>query len=198
MEPEDASAGSTTSPPTTTPPATTIAPSLGRVTLSGVGLTLDAASADEVLVAFGDPSDGAVAELERAMGQAVGDTGWATDPSCTAAEVRRLSWSGLEVVLVRDGPEADGRLAQWHLSGRDSSETSLWTLERIGIGSTVADLRAAHPGLSLEQPDENDPAGRFDTEPVLGDGIIGAVHRTSDSGRVLLMWAGEACRRWTG
>ena len=198
-EQEDGETSSATSVvPSTSPPPTTIAPSLGRVTLSGVGLTLDAASADEVLVAFGDLADGAATELERAMGEAVGDTGWGADPVCTATEVRRLFWSGLEVVLVRDGPEADGRLAQWHLSGRDSTETSLWTLERIGIGSTVADLRAAHPALSLEQPDDGDPAGRFDTEPVLGDGIIGAVHRTTESGRVLLMWAGAACRRWAG
>ena len=133
-------------------PPTTIAPSLGRVTLSGVGITIDAASAEEVLVAFGDAAEGAVEELSRAMGEAVGDTGWGADPSCASTEVRRLFWSGLEVVLVRDGPEADGQLAQWHLSGRDSTETALWTLERIGIGSTVADLRAAHPAVSLDQP----------------------------------------------
>jgi len=184
--------------PSSSPPPTTIAPSLGRVTLSGVGLTVDAASFDETLVAFGDPSDGVVAELSRGMGEAVGDTGWAADLSCAAAEVRRLFWSGLEVVLVRDVPDDVGRFVQWYLSGRDSSETSLWTLERIGIGSTVKDLQSAHPALLLSQPDERDPAGRFDTEPVLGDGISGAVHSTADSGRVLMMWAGNACSRWTG
>ena len=162
-----------------------------------MGLTIDAASAEEVLVAFGDDAGGVVDDLSRAMGEAVGDSGWGADAACESAEVRRLFWSGLEVVLVRDGPEAEGQLAQWHLSGRDSTETSLWTLERIGIGSTVADLRAAHPAVSLDQPDERDPAGRFDSEPVLGDGIRGAVHRISDSGRVLLMWAGEAWQRWT-
>ncbi|HCV34497.1 MAG TPA: hypothetical protein DGF10_07490 [Acidimicrobiaceae bacterium] len=193
----DESADTSTVGSSTVVSPTTVVPSLGRVTLSGVGLTIDAASAEEVLVAFGDAAGGVVDDLSRAMGEAVGDSGWGADAACESAEVRRLFWSGLEVVLVRDGPEAEGQLAQWHLSGRDSTETSLWTLERIGIGSTVADLRAAHPAVSLDQPDERDPAGRFDSEPVLGDGIRGAVHRISDSGRVLLMWAGEACQRWT-
>ena len=60
----------------------------------------------------------------------------------------------------------------------------------------MADLRAAHgAALSLEQPSDRDPAGWFDTEPVLGDGVLGAVGNTNESGRVLIMWAGDGCRR---
>ncbi len=49
--------------------------------------------------------------------------------------------------------------------------------------------------MSLEQPSDRDPAGWFDTEPALGGGVLGAVANTTDSGRVLLMWAGEGCQR---
>ncbi len=177
-------------------PTTTEAPRLGTVTLSGVGLTVDATTDDEVLVGLGDDAQTAADRVAGALGEAVGDTGWGVDGACTAAEVRRLGWGGLEIVLARDSADDPGRLVQWFLDGPDSTETSWWTLERIGIGSTVADLRAAHgAGLSLEQPSDRDPAGWFNTEPALGDGVLGAVGNTSDSGRVLLMWAGAGCRR---
>ena len=182
-----------------TPTTTTLPPQLGTVTLSGVGLTADATTDDERLLALGDDGDLVLADLVTVLGEPVGDTGWATDGLCTPAEVRRLVWGDLEVVLARDAVEWPSRMAQWFVSGDDASVSSLWTLERIGVGSTVADLRAAHgTSLSLEQPLDRDPAGWFDTELVLGDGILGAVGNTTDAGRVLLMWAGNACQRRFG
>ena len=175
---------------------TTEVPRLGTVTLLGIGLTLDATSDNEVLVGFGDSAETSMVQLAGVLGEPVGDTGWVADESCLASEVRRLGWGGLEIVLGRDSVDEPGRLAQWFLDGPDSSETSWWTLERIGIGSTVADLRDAYgPGLFLEQPSDRDPAGWFDTEPVLDDGVLGAVSNITDAGRILLMWAGDGCRR---
>jgi len=179
--------------------STTTVPHLGSVTLSGVGFTLDATTDTERLWAFGDDGEAALADLVTVMGEPIGDPGWGPDGRCTASEVRRLGWGGLEVVLSRVGAGGPTLLAQWYLTGQDSDVTSLWTLERIGIGSTVADLRAAHGDqITLERPSDLDPAGWFDTEPLLGDGIRGAVGNTSDAGRVLLMWAGEGCRRRFG
>ena len=200
------------SPTTLVPPAdvsTSVAPAvevptptvphLGSVTLSGVGFTLDATTDGERLWAFGDDGEAALADLVTVMGQPIGDPGWGPDDRCTTPEVRRLGWGGLEVVLSRMAAGGPTLLAQWYLTGQDSDATSLWTLERIGIGSTVGDLRAAHGGqITLERPSDRDPAGWFDTEPLLGDGIRGAVGNTSDAGRVLLMWAGEGCQRRFG
>jgi hypothetical protein len=199
---------STTQPPaadtsTTQPPvvdaSTSTVPHLGSVTLSGVGFTLDATTETERLWAFGDDGEAALADLVTVMGQPIGDPGWGADDRCTTPEVRRLGWGGLEVVLSRVDVGGPILLAQWYLTGPDSDATSLWTLERIGIGSTVADLRAAHGDqITLELPSDRDPAGWFDTEPLLGDGVRGAVGNTSDSGRVLLMWAGGGCQRRLG
>ncbi len=148
---------------------------------------------------FDDDGEAALADLVTVMGQPIGDPGWGPDDRCTTPEVRRLGWGGLEVVLSRMAAGGPTLLAQWYLTGQDSDATSLWTLERIGIGSTVGDLRAAHGGqITLERPSDRDPAGWFDTEPLLGDGIRGAVGNTSDAGRVLLMWAGEGCQRRFG
>ncbi len=189
---------STTQPPAVDAPTSTV-PHLGSVTLSGVGFTLDATTDGERLWAFGDDGEAALADLVTVMGQPIGDPGWGPDDRCTTPEVRRLGWGGLEVVLSRMAAGGPTLLAQWYLTGQDSDATSLWTLERIGIGSTVGDLRAAHGGqITLERPSDRDPAGWFDTEPLLGDGIRGAVGNTSDAGRVLLMWAGEGCQRRFG
>ena len=189
---------STTQPPVVDAPTSTV-PHLGSVTLSGVGFTLDATTDGERLWAFGDDGEAALADLVTVMGQPIGDPGWGPDDRCTTPEVRRLGWGGLEVVLSRMAAGGPTLLAQWYLTGQDSDATSLWTLERIGIGSTVGDLRAAHGGqITLERPSDRDPAGWFDTEPLLGDGIRGAVGNTSDAGRVLLMWAGEGCQRRFG
>ena len=182
-----------------TPSTTTSPPRLGTVTLSGVGFTLDATTDTERLWAFGDDGEAALADLTTVLGEPVGDPGWGADARCTPPEVRRLGWGDLEVVLSRGAAGGPTFLAQWHLTGEDSTTTSLWTLERIGIGSTVADLLAAHGDqLTLEQPSDQDPAGWFDTEPLLGYGILGAVGKTSDTGRILLMWAGDGCRRRFG
>ena len=189
---------STTQPPVVDAPTSTV-PHLGSVTLSGVGFTLDATTDSERLWAFDDDGEAALADLVTVMGQPIGDPGWGPDDRCTTPEVRRLGWGGLEVVLSRMAAGGPTLLAQWYLTGQDSDATSLWTLERIGIGSTVGDLRAAHGGqITLERPSDRDPAGWFDTEPLLGDGIRGAVGNTSDAGRVLLMWAGEGCQRRFG
>ena len=189
---------STTQPPVVDASTSTV-PHLGSVTLSGVGFTLDATTETERLWAFGDDGEVALADLVTVMGQPIGDPGWEADDRCTTPEVRRLGWGGLEVVLSRVDVGGPTLLAQWYLTGQDSDATSLWTLERIGIGSTVADLRAAHGDqITLERPSDRDPVGWFDTEPLLGDGVRGAVGNTSDVGRVLLMWAGGGCQRRFG
>ena len=189
---------STTQPPVVDASTSTV-PHLGSVTLSGVGFTLDATTETERLWAFGDDGEVALADLVTVMGEPIGDSGWEADDRCTTPEVRRFGWGGLEVVLSRVDVGGPTLLAQWYLTGQDSDATSLWTLERIGIGSTVADLRAAHGDqITLERPSDRDPVGWFDTEPLLGDGVRGAVGNTSDVGRVLLMWAGGGCQRRFG
>jgi hypothetical protein len=97
-------------------------------------------------------------------------------------------------------PGCGATFGQWFLSGADSVDSGFWTLERIGVGSTVADMRRAYSdGFSIVQAVETDPAGLFDLDAVgLDGGISGATSNTTDSGRVLQLWAGEACFRLFG
>ncbi|MDP6975121.1 MAG: hypothetical protein QF575_00995 [Acidimicrobiales bacterium] len=97
-------------------------------------------------------------------------------------------------------PGYGATFAQWFLSGADSVDSGHWTLERIGIGSTVADMRLAYPdGFSITQAVEGDPAGFFGLDAVgIDTGISGATSNTSESGQVLQLWAGDACSRLFG
>ena len=92
-------------------------------------------------------------------------------------------------------PGFGAEFGRWFLSGADSVDSGFWTLERIGVGSTVADVRLAYPdGFSVVQTDQADPAGFFDLDPIgLAGPISGATSNTTDEGRVLQLWAGSAC-----
>jgi hypothetical protein len=71
------------------------------------------------------------------------------------------------------------------------------TLDKIGIGSTMLDLRKAFPKLQVIQPIKGDPAGEFFSEP--GALVIsGITNNTTDRAVVLQMWAGLACQRVFG
>ena len=71
-------------------------------------------------------------------------------------------------------------------------------LDRIGIGSTVSDLRNVYgAALKVVQPIAGDPSGLFTTSES-GTFIDGITNGVSDKSRVRQMWAGTACQRVAG
>jgi len=90
--------------------------------------------------------------------------------------------------------------SQWFVSGEDASKTGFWTLDRVGLGLSVAELMKISEGqLIIEEafPETNDPAGKFQINPFnLGMLINGVTSNTNDQGRVLQMWSGEGCQRF--
>ena len=192
----------TTSTTTTTTTTTTTIPPLGMVTLSSAGLLLDG-TGTPVLVAFDDSAEEVLLELDVKIGPAVADTGWVEDPLCDLPIVRRVTYGDVEVVLVdediEDGePGVDAVFGQWFVSGPWATESSIWTIERIGIGSTVAEMREIYTAFSIETAIDGDLTGyfSFDFVSILqDDGINGLTNATSDIGVVLSMWAGTTCDR---
>jgi hypothetical protein len=91
--------------------------------------------------------------------------------------------------------------SQWFVSGEDASKTGLWTLDRIGLGSSIAELKKLPKGpVVIEEvfPGTNDPAGKFQIDPFsLGMLINGLTSNTNDQGKILQMWAGEGCQRFS-
>ena len=196
----------TTLPPTTLPPeeTTTTLPPLGPVTLAENGLLLRATTQNQTLIGFGTDATTALEALAGVLGGLTADTGWGVDEICTSGVVRRVQLGDLEVVFT-DAEELDGvvgtgaTFTQWFVWGADASRSALWTLNRIGIGSTVADLTETYPDeFTLDQalPDSNDPAGYLRIDPFrLGALIEGMTSNTTAGGRVLQLWSGDGCQR---
>ncbi len=196
----------TTLPPTTLPPeeTTTTLPPLGPVTLAENGLLLRATTQNQTLIGFGTDATTALDALAGVLDGLTADTGWGVDEICTSGVVRRVQLGDLEVVFT-DAEEFDGvvgagaTFTQWFVWGADASRSALWTLNRIGVGSTVADLTETYPDeFTLDQalPDSNDPAGYLRIDPFrLGALIEGLTSNTTAGGRVLQLWSGAGCQR---
>ena len=197
---------STTLPPTTLPPeeTPTTLPPLGPVTLAENGLLLRATTQNQTLIGFGTDATTALDALAGVLDGLTADTGWGVDEICTSGVVRRVQLGDLEVVFT-DAEEFDGvvgagaTFTQWFVWGADASRSALWTLNRIGVGSTVADLTETYPDeFTLDQalPDSNDPAGYLRIDPFrLGALIEGMTSNTTAGGRVLQLWSGAGCQR---
>ena len=206
FSPPPDSALPTTLSPTTLPPeeTTTTLPPLGPVTLAENGLLLRATTQNQTLIGFGTDATTALDALAGVLGALTADTGWVVDEICTLGVVRRVQLGHLEVVFT-DAEELDGvvdtgaTFTQWFVGGADASQSALWTLNRIGIGSTVADLTDTYPDeFALDQalPDSNDPAGHLRIDPFrLGALIEGMTSNTTAGGRVLQLWSGDSCQR---
>ena len=199
---EDPTTSTTSTTSTTTTTTTTTIPPLGMVTISSVGILLDAIP-DPNLLSFDDPADEVLSELDGKIGPSDSDTGWIEDPSCTTLNVRRVVYGDLEVVMVdediADGtPGVDAVFGQWFVSGAWAIDSSIWTIERIGIGSTVAEMRDASIAFAIETAIDGDLTGYFNFNFVnilQDDGINGLTNATSDIGVVLAMWSGNTCDR---
>ena len=192
----------TSSTSTTTTTTTTTIPPLGMVTVSSVGVLLDAMGVP-TLLSFADPADEVLLELETKIGSPDSDTGWSEDPQCDVPNVRRVTYGDLEVVMVdediEDGtPGVDAVFGQWFVAGAWATDSSIWTIERIGIGSTVAELREVSTAFAIETAIDGDLTGYFNFNFInilQDDGINGLTNATSDIGVVLSMWSGNTCDR---
>lgn len=146
---------------------------------------------------FGDDANDVLLQLTAVLGRPVGDTGWERDELCNGEETRRVIWGDLEVVFTRtgQGASAESTFEQWFVGAPGTSPPGLVTLERLGIGSTVADLKRAFPQAEISHPIPGDAAGFFTTQADGNDLIAGITTDTTDTARIVQMWAGAACAR---
>lgn len=171
----EVSTTSTTTEGTTTSTAedgtttTSAAEDEGAVLLAADGLTVDGAD-----LAFGTGEADAVAAISEVLG-APSEEG--DQEACPAGPATYAAWGdvGLSITIQ------EGDMVGW--SARPTA--TLRTADDIGIGSSVADLRAAHPGTSFTTTSLGE---EFDAE-----GLMGIATDSSDSGEVTDMWAGTTC-----
>jgi hypothetical protein len=125
-------------------------------------------------VSFGDPRVDAIAAMTAALGAPSEED---LQEDCPAGPADFAAWAPVGLSLTFQ----EGDVVGW--SARPTS--SLQTSEGIGIGSSVADLRAAYPGTTFTA---TSLGAEFDA-----DGIMGVATDDTDAGEVTDMWAGTTC-----
>ena len=172
-------------------------PELGVVTLAENGLLLLAGTATQLLLSFESPQEAVMSSLTSFLGQPNEEEVAAVDEICNSTDLQVFKFDALEVVFK--SYDMGPIFSQWFVSGDDANKTNLWTLSRIGLGSSVAELKQLPQSQILIEevfPGTNDPAGKFQIDPFgLGMLINGLTSNTNEQGRILEMWAGEGCQR---
>lgn len=125
-------------PSTTTDPA--------ELVLDGSGLGV---------ATFGQTADEVVAALSAVIGPPTEDTGWvdpATISTCDSTELRRVSWGSLATFHGDDGEAGSRRFFTYSygdVTDLAAEPVGLLTTNGIGLGSSVADLRAAYQAVQV-------------------------------------------------
>lgn len=155
------------------------------------------------VVAFGDPAEPALQALRDAMGKPNSVTRWLSmDRSlwgaCPGDLVRGAKWGDLWVIFSDESElGAERHVSSWVL-GRAGvyGRTQLRTAEGIGVGSTVAELRAVYGDrLSLQT---HELGADFTIAPAADEDAGGRVLKGTASGdqdhhRVRTMQGGIPC-----
>ena len=175
----------------------TESPELGVVTLAENGLLLLAGTETQLLLSFESPQAAVMSSLTSFLGQPDQEEVAGLDEICNSTDLQVFKFGDLEVTFTSyDGIQI---FSQWFVSGDNANETNLWTLDRIGLGSSVAELKQLPEGeILIEElfPGTNDPAGKFQIDPFgLGMLINGLSSNTNEQGKILEMWAGTGCQR---
>ena len=213
---------STSSTTTTTTPVAVGTP--GPVTLVETGLQFDtgrvvrfdqpmATVIDEVSSVLGDPDSATNFRTTDACGQGARSVRWGelelvfvqdppiavpADPGAgsttdgdTEDENGDNSGDGTELI-----PASTGTFGQWYASGH-TDPTGLVTKDGLGVSATVGFLEVTYGSSSeVVQPIEGEEIGLFSvTNPASGGVINGTTSDVTPEGRVLSMWAGDACLR---
>ena len=170
-------------------------PRLGVVTLAERGLLLMAGTENQILLSFESPQEAVMSSLISILGEPIEESSATGDDICI--NPKSFKFADLEVFFSSydQGPI----FSQWFVSGIGAKDTGLWTLNRIGVGSSIFELKELSDSQILIEeifPGTNDPAGKFRIDPFgLGMFIHGVASNTNDQGKILQMWAGEECQR---
>jgi len=185
--PQTTTTTTTTLAPTTTPaPTTTTQPPGAALPLrfDGIGD-----------VRFGTDPEAAIGVISGVLGAPTNDTGWVDAASrvCPGNEVRFVSWGDLTMQFSDDTPVSPGRrhFFAWVFgppAGVSLVPQGMKTVEGVGIGSTVAELRAAYPAAEIFPADEL--AGAYSA---LREGLLAFLSDTADTGVITSMVGGQGC-----
>ncbi len=122
------------------------------------GLALSATGLGDAL--FGADADGVLAYVGHILGSPTTDSGWttpnATGAACPGTTVRFVAFNDLSLFFTDESPAASGirHFASYTYGpafGTSISPFGLATDSGVGVGSTVAQLKAAFPSVVVNK-----------------------------------------------
>lgn len=197
-------AAPTTAAPTTTSPASTSSSTTSTTTPeSTTTSTTTPAAAALVLrdnglgdALFGTEPEEVIRYVQAVLGTPTADSGWADPFSafgvCPGNEVRGVTWGDLTLLFSDESTVASGRRHFFNYVygpafGVTIQPEGMRTETGIGIGSTVADLRAAYPKVKVFPPDI------ADAYFVVDQNLTGFLTGTTDEDTVRSVMGGIGC-----
>ena len=127
-------------------------------------------------LSFGEPETEVVAFITRLRGDQPPRR--SSNAECPAGPLTFADWGdGFQLAF------SDGKFAGW--TAGEGAPRGFSTLSGVHVGSTLAELRAAHPGVAVRE----DTVG---PEFSVGD-IHGTLSGTGDAATVTTLWAGASC-----
>jgi hypothetical protein len=189
---------------TTTSPATTSTSSTSSTSTSTSTTTTTIIEGAELFlrsdglgtIRFGVEPDGVVDYVSSLLGDPDADTGYIDSFSefgtCPGTEVRGVRWGDLLLLFGDESDFDSGRrhFYQWQFGPQTESPlrpNGPLTDGGIGLGATVADIRAVYPDVQIFDDDIFGPG--FELEPLLW----GTLTDDAESGRVIALVGGTPC-----
>ena len=199
-------ASTTTAAPTTTVSAsttttaaatnTTVAPATTTTVPVGAALTLRSDGIGDAL--FGAEPESVIDYVNGVLGAPTTDSGWVSAPerTCPGTEVRSLSWGDLSLLFGDQSTVSSGRRHFFNWSygparaGAVIVPAGVTTAApgRIGVGSTVAQLRAAYPTAIISAGDEI-----VGPSAAISDGLFAFLSNPMSTGVVISLVGGFGC-----
>ena len=168
-------------------PTTVVDPALESLVLSGEGIGS---------AVFGAEPDGVISSVSSLLGEPTNDTGW-IDPlsvgACPGTEIRFVDWGTLSLVFGDASQVAQGRrhfFAYYYGSAGEVGGEPVGLVTDAGIttGSSVIDVKAAYPGVTLNPEDDF-------TSPFfyVSDNLSGYLTGVDDDSTVTVILGGVGC-----
>jgi len=193
-----------TQPPPTLPPTSTTSTTSPTTTVAVTTTTVSARAASLVLrdnglgdALFGVDADEVVAYVRSILGTPTADTGWADPFSafgvCPGTEVRGVTWNDLTLLFSDSSVVTSGHRHFFSYSygpafGSTIDPAGPKTATGISVGSTVAELKAAYPGVVVTPADDI-----FESNFYVKDTLTGFLTGATDADTVLSITGGIGC-----
>lgn len=174
---------------------TTVAPETTEATTTpGDVFVLDADGLGAVQ--FGADPEQSITFVSSVLGAPSSDTGWLAPIEigpCSGTRIRQISWNQLQLEFGDVSNVTQGRDHVYaYFYGAEGSSSpqpaGLQTAQNIGVGSTVSELLAAYPGVTLFQGDEF-VAPTF----IINDNLAGRLSGVADDDVVEVVIGGIPC-----